>query len=566
MKVRRVEVDCFRGIKKLTWDLGSDFVCLIGPGDSTKTTILDAIELALTPRWNHSFYDTDFYNVSTESPIFITVTVGELPDEFKSDAKFGYSVRGWTPAGTLRDEPANGDELVLSIQLRVDSSLEPSWLVINDRNPEGVRISAQDREKLGCVRLGDYIDRHFSWGRGSVLSKLTTGAEALSGVLAEAGRSARNAVADLAKSRIQTLHDAAAKAEEVGAELGVAARTDFCPHLDVQAVSVGTGGLSLHEGKVPIRMAGLGTRRLLAVAMQREVAKSGGVTLVDEVEHALEPHRIRRLLRVLRGQDNAKEHVVMTTHSPVVLQELDASDLRVVRCKDGVTEVLQVEESLQPVVRKASEALLARKVLVCEGKTELGHCRRLDAWWSTAGASFGLAGVALADGNGTEAPKTALALASLGYDVALLGDSDRPLVPDKTTLESGGVRVIQWADGKTLEERIVQDLPWQGVAEVVRLAVEQRGEEGVRDAIKARLSSPPVGLTGDPQEWLNLGVDEAALRSAVGSAAKNGKGWFKRVGLAEELALIVITHWNAIVATDLGQKVAQLKTWAHNDG
>jgi hypothetical protein len=45
-----VKIDNFRGIRKLRWAPNAKMNCLIGPGDSTKTTILDAIELALNPR------------------------------------------------------------------------------------------------------------------------------------------------------------------------------------------------------------------------------------------------------------------------------------------------------------------------------------------------------------------------------------------------------------------------------------------------------------------------------------------------------------------------------------
>ncbi len=573
MKVRQVQISRFRGIKSLTWDLGGDFVCLIGPGDSTKTTILDAIELALSPRWNLTFYDTDFHDASTQEPISIIVTIGEIPEEFKSDAKYGYAVRGWTKTGELHDEPEDDDELVLSIRLLVDSSLEPSWAVINERNPEGLRIGAKDRERLGCLRLGDYVDRHFSWARGSVLSRLTSGEDSLPNVLAEAGRTARMAVGKLEPEHIQNLHAAAEKAGEVGAELGVPSHEGFRAQLDVLAVSVGLGGFSLHDGEVPLRMAGLGTRRLLAAAMQREATKSGGVTLLDEVEHALEPHRIRRLLRVLRDTEgsHSRGHVIMTTHAPVVLEELNAADLRVVRSRDGVTEMLRVEETLQPVVRKASEALLARKVLVCEGKTELGLCRYLDQWWSASGSSFGLAGIALVDGNGEEAPSVANGLAGLGYAVALLGDSDKPLVPEREELEKNGVYVIQWADGKTLEERVLADLPWQGVLQVVRLAMEQWGEDRIRDATQGRLSAPSGTLSSNPQEWCESEFEEGVLRNAIASAAKdhkvNGrKGWFKRVDLAEQLACVVVANWDGVVDTDFAQKIAQVKAWAHEDG
>jgi len=574
MKLRRVQIERFRGIKSLDWKLGGDFVCLIGPGDSTKTTILDAVECALSSRWNIQFDDTDFYDAKTDEPILITVTVGDLPEVLKSEAKYGYLAKGWSATGECHDEPEDGDELVLSVQLRVDHSLEQSWVVVNDRDPEGKPITAKDREALGCTRLGDFLDRHFSWGRGSVLSRLTANADSLSGILAEAARAARGTLADTPTEKLANLRQAADTARRAGSEFGVAASSEYRPHLDVQAVSVGVGGLSLHDGEVPLRRAGLGTRRLLAVAMQREVAKDGGLTLIDEVEHGIEPHRIRRLLRVLRRSDgpDGERHMLMTTHAPVVLAELDATELRVVRCEDGITQVLRVDPALQPIVLKASEAFLARKVLVCEGKTEIGLCRRLDQWWSDNGCpSFGLSGVALADGGGSEAPKIAKVFGELGYDVALLGDSDQPLNPDEATLKASGVQALLWDDGFALEQRVAQDLPWDGVASVIELAIENCTDQGVRDAIKARMKDSAKDLTGSPIGWLALGIAENDLRAAIGIAAKAHKvgsrtGWFKRVDLAEELAGIVIRHFDVVAHTDLGRKICCLRGWAHGDG
>src|SRR5574341_1158666 len=135
MRLFHVQIERFRGIKQLDWNVGGRFVCLIGPGDSTKTTILDAIELALSPRWNVAFDDTDFFDSRTDEPLSVTITVGELPDELKSDAKYGLLTRGWSSTEGLHDEPQDGDQLVLSIRLQVDESLEPSWTAFNDREP-----------------------------------------------------------------------------------------------------------------------------------------------------------------------------------------------------------------------------------------------------------------------------------------------------------------------------------------------------------------------------------------------------------------------------------------------
>ena len=571
MRIRRLEIERFRGIKKLQWNIDGNFICLIGPGDSTKTTILDAIESVLSPRWNLAFDDTDFYEAQTVEPILIIATVGDLPDEIKNEAKYGYMARGWSTDGELHDEPGVDDEVVISIELRVDPSLEPTWTVCNNRNLDGKKISARDREKLGCARLGDFLDRHFSWGRGSILARFSDEWESPSAILAGVGRAAKAALSDVDQEALKPLSKTAEKACLVGAEFGVAASSCYRPHLDMQAISVGIGGMCLHDGEVPLRRAGLGTRRLLAVAMQREVAKADGLTLIDEVENGLEPHRIRHLLRVMRGTDGLERHVLMTTHAPVVLGELRASELRVVRSRGGITSVLPVDATLQSIIMRSSEAFLARKILVCEGKTELGLCRRLDQWWTESGTSFGLSGVALADGSGTEAPGVASGFASLGYDVCLLADSDQPLKPDRNTLEAEGVQVFQWSEGVAIEDRIAFDLPWQGVVDVVLLAMEHWGEQAVQDAVADRMGISSIYLVGNPAEWVCRDLDESKLRSAVGNAAKthkigNRKGWFKRVDLAEELADIVIRNYSTIQKKDLGVKIDALRLWAHQNG
>ena len=52
MHLKQVSVKGFRGIRCLDWTVKGTIIGLVGPGDSTKTTILDAIEYALSPRWS----------------------------------------------------------------------------------------------------------------------------------------------------------------------------------------------------------------------------------------------------------------------------------------------------------------------------------------------------------------------------------------------------------------------------------------------------------------------------------------------------------------------------------
>jgi len=554
MQIRHLRIEGFRGIKLLDWALAGDVICLLGPGDSTKSTIIEAIELTLSPRWDYGFDDSDFYDGNTDGPIIIIATVGQLPEALRADNKFGLDIRGWNHAEGLRDEPAEGDEAVLSIRLKVDSSLEPEWTVINDRNPDGRTISSRDRQLLGVLRLSQFVDRHLTWNTGTVLFRLTDGMGSLRGLLAAAGRAARSAIT---ADAVPLLTAAAAKAQELAKAYGVAPKKNYRPGLDIRRVNIGQGGVALHDGEVPLRRAGLGTRRLLTFALQREAAKAGGITLVDEVEHGLEPHRIRSLVRTLRPE-GGRGQVIMTTHSPVVIQELDASCLRIVRSVDGETRVVGAAASLQGVVRAASEALLGRKVIVCEGKTEVGVCRAFDRFRTeTQGKeAFAYLGVVPVEGDGANAPQRAVDIRTLGYSVCFLGDSDRELAPEPAAMQAEGINVLIWADRLSIEERIARDLPWEGVLEVVALAFEEPGEQSVRGAVGQRLSANAALIQDDFRAW----QDSQELRNAIGHAAKTA-GWFKRIGSGERLGEVLCRYIERIPATDLAQKTGELQRW-----
>jgi len=77
--LRHIEIKHFRAIDHLSWHVKPGLNCIIGPGDSGKSTVLDAIELVLTERQNARFSDADFHNLDVSEPIEITATFGELP-------------------------------------------------------------------------------------------------------------------------------------------------------------------------------------------------------------------------------------------------------------------------------------------------------------------------------------------------------------------------------------------------------------------------------------------------------------------------------------------------------
>jgi len=579
MHVLRVEIANLRGIKSADWTLGGVCLCLIGANDTTKTTLLDAVDMALSPSPYLSVSEVDFHNTKTDEPIEIRVTVGGIPpaSHLWTDGKYGFLMRGWKKEGGLVDEPEDEDcEPVLTVRLRIGSSYEPEWTVMADRNQEGVPISPQNRAQLGVVRLGDDIDRDLAWGRYSVLTRLTGGdaAEAV----AEAQRKLRNAAKE---GNIDELNAAARTVEEAARKLGVRPSSSYQAALDSKLVTFRQGAFALHDGDIPVRAAGLGTRRLAALAVQRAAVPDGAIVLIDEVEHGLEPHRIRRLLRNLRqglgiGNSGVSEprlgQVVMTTHSAVPLFELGREHIRVVRPLSGRTDVLSPSEDTQGVLRTVPAAFLARRVLLCEGATEVGFCRSAAERWRSNHNEVPVEhfGVEITDGGGSNGPAYAVAMAGLRYAIMYLGDSDRISREDVDSMEHAGVKAILWSDKLCLEERIAVDLPADGFRRLLEQTCRRRSAQSVADAIAQALGLRKTPPNPDrPESWLNGSTDNLSLRHAFGTAAKgtrNCPGWFKTIDGGSFLGLLVSEHLDAMASTDLGTKLAQVESWCYQDG
>lgn len=568
MQIRHVSIKNFRGIQKMDWTIQSQIICLVGAGDSTKSTILDAIEFALSPRWNITFEDCDFYSENTEEPIEIIVTVGQIPKELLKQEKFGLEQRGWSKDDGLHDEPQDNDESVLSIRLEVNESLEPQWTVFNDRNQEGHTISIRDREKLGMSRLGNFIDKHLYWGQGSALSNLTTDRkENAAPMIIEAHRKAR----DEAKiDDIEVFKDTAARAEAIAKDLGFRPKGSLRPALDPRAINIGLGAITIHDGDIPLRLTGLGSRRLIALGIQLSCVEDGSLLLIDEIEHGLEPHRLRHLLQYLQKSINKDPdkagQVIMTSHSATTIVELSAETLYIARSTNGETIVNNVPQNLQNIVRKVPEAFLGLKVVVCEGKTELGILRAIEDYWITQKNREPLAhnGAVLVYGEGDGFQNTALGLANLGYETCCFADGDKldELNPSLDDLRSKGISTFHWSKPHATEQVLANELSIAALKKMIALAIEIRGEQSVYGTIQNTFSAENRSKNNDIDEWLANGVAEGDIRKAVGEAAKE-KGWFKRINCGEDLGKLIIDDLPNLSGKETATILEQIEGWIY---
>ena len=91
-----------------------------------------------------------------------------------------------------------------------------------------------------------------------------------------------------------------------------------------------------------------GTLRFLALAVIELDPNAQGLLGLEEPENGIHPERISAILRLLKdiavdvnepvGKDNPLRQVVINTHSPVVVQQIEDSDLLAAEIKgEGVT-------------------------------------------------------------------------------------------------------------------------------------------------------------------------------------------------------------------------------------
>jgi hypothetical protein len=528
---------------------GKRFLALIGPGDSAKTTILAAIDMALGDRWNLSLNDTDFYQGDVEKPVSIRVALSDLPASIRQHDTLGMSLAGIDDSGEIHQDPDEEHEACLVIALTFDKNLEPAWTAYRPDKPEPqVVVTAASRRLIGAYKLDERIDAHLRWSRTSALGRLTEAKHGTDELLLNASRAAREAVSaavppeltELITTIQRRLHD-----------LGSGEFKELKPGLD-QSLSSAGGNLALYEGKIPLSNFGLGSRRLAGVAAQQLANDDRGIILIDEVEYGLEPHRLVNLLTRIRAVETLSL-ALATTHSPTALQHLNVNELGIVRLDgDGVATVQSFgpdSVELQKLLRRSPEAFLARRVLLAEGKTEYGFLLALLARWNGELAQDGqptsaAIGVVAVEGNGNATIDWARILRTVGYETVLFVDSD---VASDCAAADGltglGVVVVRWKDGFNLERAVTDALNPSEVTAFIEKAIELSDDptslrSNVLDHLKAA-GLPQAEETLDVDGWIERGFDMELARGTV-SLAAHKRSWFKRVDKGQALAAMLL--------------------------
>lgn len=547
MKIHRLTIENFRGIKSLDWKLPAEqrLVVLVGPGDSGKSTVLDAIHYLLGDRWNIPVSDTDFYGVDVSEPIVLRAVLVDIPEPLRKESAFGLWLSGLDVDGEIHQDPEDQQIPALIVALTIDETLEPKWTVERVDGQSQVLTAAQ-RRLFSTFKVDDRNETQLRWTRTSALGRMSAADGGDRQALAAASRAAQIA---LSGHESESLTDLATRVQARANAIGGGQFGDIKPGLDTSRSSMGAG-LALYEGVVPLTSFGLGSRRLASLAIQQLAAGTRAVAVVDEIESGLEPHRAVRLLNYLMVDEDYSQ-VIVTTHSPVIVEQAQIQNLATVRIEDGavvITSLVGASDRLQRVRRSRPSSLLARRIIVAEGKTEYGLLLACLEYWDAQRMSGGLSvstgeGVAIQDGEGgSEVPLRGAALAELGYAVAGFMDNDVPSVESKVgTAREAGVEIIRWQPGHNTESQVCSMLGVLGLTSLVELGLKRRGAPStILDDLTVTDPANPI-ISLEVQDWLDCGVTIESARERIAQAAHQ-RGWFKDVDGGRLLGEWLLDH------------------------
>lgn len=588
MKVARIKICNFRGIKTAELLL-PDHVVFVGDNNTGKSTVLEAIDLVLGPERlhrpspidEHDFYAGDYIGTD-EVPISISVEVVVIGLSDEQVLHFGNHIEWWnTKTNTLLQEPppeeTDKPEVFYALRLgfegKYDAEEDNFACETFFMSPEGEE-GAKDRFRTRDKRLCGFL----------FLRTLRTGSRALS---LERG-SLLDIILRLQELRLNMWEDVLGELRQLAVaedkELGVSALLEQVqnsirkfvpsewaenPHIRVSnltrehlrktlTVFIGTGENSSAgtEYAAPFSHQGTGTINTLVLALLSMIAdlKQNVIFAMEEPEIAIPPHTQRRIVDSVR--DMAAQSI-FTSHSPYVLDEFAPESLVILKREGGVLGATPA--TLPPAVKSKAyreqlrtrfcECLLARRVLVVEGRTEYDaiptaarHLHVLDPERFKTLESLGIAVINA---------ETDSQIAPLGNYFRSLGKTVYAICDQQEATASAAIAAV-------VDEAFESPEP-----SFEKLILNHTDEAALRRFAKDAVDDgrwPPHLATDTPTD----GMDLEALKGALGKFLKNNKGASEGavlVGLCTESELpeFIVSTIEAITA-HCSPAVAQIQT------
>jgi putative ATP-dependent endonuclease of OLD family len=470
VKVSRLLIENFRGIRKAALYF-PDHAVLIGDNNTGKSTVLEALDLALgpdrlsrlSPIDEHDFHlgfylDEEAKEAEPQPRILVEATVTGLSQE--QLAHFNAYIEWWNTAKNelyIDPDAAGLDAAPTVPALRVtfigrydpieDDFEGKTFFATSLENGSGPEpFGKRDKQRCGFLYLRSIRTgtRALSLERGSLLDIILRLKEirpkmwedTLSTLAAfDVGSDPEAGLSGVLESIDKALKKYVPREWGARPHLRVSRLTR--QHLrEVISAFLATGG---GEHAAPYYRQGNGTINMLLLAMLSQIAaeKQNVIFAMEEPETAIPPYAQKRIVHELRA---LSAQSIVTSHSPYILEEFATDEVLILnRNDDG--DLAQSQVALPTSIKQKRyrqefrtrfcEGLLSRRVLIAEGATEAtalpAVARRLSEVNPGAYASLEALGITVLDaGSESQVADLAALYRSLGKDTYAVCDHQQP--------------------------------------------------------------------------------------------------------------------------------------------
>ena len=369
MHLKQLTISRYRCIEQFTWKPAIGVNCLIGPGDSGKSTILAAIGLLLAPYSVQQSSEFDYFQRDVDKGFYIEAFVGGFDPAALYPSGQVPPLHGWLDGKAVPFPDENGAEAVLHCCVRATGDLEVVHeLLIENDAPLIFSVSLRQRLLLTRIAGEERASQDLRLGSGTLLNRFLDPSKI---------RRAVNEAVTSASNDLEMPEDVVKNLTTLGTRFGEEGLpTTLHLGLFPQQGSAATGMVALFVGDItkqaiPLVYSGMGTKQLAVLSLSTAALKENPIITLDEPERGLEPYRQRLLVERLTAAVGTKGQVFMTTHAPAILGSLKPNSIW--RMRTNALSPIQLDASgLNRLVRRDPEAFFAPTPVFCEGGTEVG--------------------------------------------------------------------------------------------------------------------------------------------------------------------------------------------------
>lgn len=385
--IEKVIIQNYKTFQNFEIKFGNDLNIIVGDNETGKSTILEAINLALTKRLNGRFIENELspflFNLSTTQTYLTDLAKKKNPKlptifielYFSENDEFQF-LRG-------TNNSLNTNELGIRLEISFDEDFKPELQSLISE-PEPIRHIPSEFYKVLWRTFGDrpLTKRNLPIGVSFIDAttiRLQSGTDYYLQEIINNGLDTNERVAlavEYRKLREKFASESSITSinQKMDTDKGSISEKELSIALDVSQKSKWEASLVPHLDDLPFHFSGRGEQNSLKImlALKRKAEKTN-IVLVEEPENHMSFSSMNQLLGRIANSSSGKQ-VIVATHSSFVLNKLGLANLILIANEKAV-RLTKLKPDTQEYFKKLSgydtlRLILAKKAILVEGPSD----------------------------------------------------------------------------------------------------------------------------------------------------------------------------------------------------